>query len=96
MIKIFDELEQVETTIKEVKKNYPKMAFILTKSENVYNHKGAMLDVKGNLYAIADKDGLEELLNIASEIQHTGALITLIISPVEEIDEEFVDLEGVE
>lgn len=94
MIKIFDESEQKVMTTREVKKKYPNRGFILTQSEDVYNSKGTLLDVKGKLYAIADENGLKELLNKSKEVQETDPVIMIVISPICDISGEGFDEEN--
>ena len=73
--------EAVVKTSSQIMTEHPGLAFIMLNPEQPL--VGGIIELpRGTLYAVADRDGVEELAGLAGELQDTGVDVLIDTTPL--------------
>ena len=76
-----DKFKQIEQTV--IPKCFPNMAYIMVNLRENIGSNGVIYPDIGDLYAVADADGLEQLLEVARGLVEFGNNTLVNVLPLE-------------
>ena len=84
MVKILkgdSRFKQIEQTI--IPKHFPNMAYIMINLKENIKTNGVIHPDIGDLYAVADEEGLDILIEMAKKLEISGKAVLLNVMPLE-------------